>query len=211
MLYGIDTSILYFFNVTLNCAALDYFMRAVTLLGVSFFALPLGLVLLFMPKRRYRIAGLVLLAAFAAGQLVSIGLKDLFARPRPPLALDWVRGYDVPKSFSFPSGHSINAFLMAFVLAWSFRKLRWAFYTAAALVGLSRLYLGAHYPSDVLCGAALGLAVGWAVVWAATRALGFDRPKIVHHGKPRYNRSRRNSQRYSKPVPSGGQPRQGNG
>ena len=58
---------------------------------------------------------------------------------------------------SFPSGHTVTAFATALALGWFAPRLRWPLFALAVLIGLSRVGVGAHYPSDVLAGAALGL------------------------------------------------------
>lgn len=65
---------------------------------------------------------------------------------------------------SFPSGHAWNAFMIAALLADQFRRKKYVFYCLATLVALSRVYLGVHYPSDVLSGAALGLSITWLML-----------------------------------------------
>ena len=66
-----------------------------------------------------------------------------------------------PSDFSFPSGHACSSFATAGALTWSLRdKLRrigYATLALALLISLSRLYVGVHYPSDVLCGVLIGL------------------------------------------------------
>lgn len=61
---------------------------------------------------------------------------------------------------SFPSGHVTNNFALAVVLAWFFRRFGWLYFIVAALVGWSRIYVGDHYPSDVLAAAVIGTVVG---------------------------------------------------
>jgi undecaprenyl-diphosphatase len=126
-------------------------------------------------RRQYHALGL-LLAASAGGILLNELLKGLFARPRPDLAL---RLTDV-RSLSFPSGHAMQsaiiyltlaAFLARFVQARALKVYFVAFaFLLSLLVGLSRVYLGVHYPSDVLAGWCAGLA--WALVcWTVARRL----------------------------------------
>ena len=111
-----------------------------------------------------------LLAAFATGGGAIMGkvLKSLFARPRPEVVPHLVE----VTSLSFPSGHSMNSAIvyltLAVLLARSFeeQKLR-AFTIGVAVIlvltiGFSRIYLGVHYPSDVLAGWSIGAA--WALV-----------------------------------------------
>jgi undecaprenyl-diphosphatase len=66
-------------------------------------------------------------------------------------------------SLSFPSSHSTNMFALAFVFS-MFYPSRWlCFYSFAALIGFSRIYVGVHYPGDVLGGALLGVMIAWIV------------------------------------------------
>ncbi|OGP87247.1 MAG: hypothetical protein A2031_07525 [Deltaproteobacteria bacterium RBG_19FT_COMBO_43_11] len=66
---------------------------------------------------------------------------------------------------SFPSGHASNAFMLAALLAELFRRKRAVFYGLAAMIALSRVYLGVHYPSDVLIGGCLGLVIAWVMLY----------------------------------------------
>src|SRR5207248_6535143 len=86
---------------------------------------------------------------------------------RPPLADPTVHALvPVPHDPSMPSGHAMMAFAGAVVLAAVVPRLRWPLLVLAAGVAASRVYVGVHYPSDVLAGAVLGAAVGAAAVVA---------------------------------------------
>ena len=81
-------------------------------------------------------------------------LKCAVGRPRPEDA-------NPPRwDSSFPSGHTAAAFAMAYIYGEQYPRLRIPLYLFATSVGLSRIYLGEHYPSDVLTGAAIGVASG---------------------------------------------------
>jgi undecaprenyl-diphosphatase len=112
-----------------------------------------------------------LLAVGAAAALTSV-FKGLCDRVRPALADPGIEALvPTPDSASFPSGHAATAFAAAIAVAAFYPRLRWPLLGLAALVGLSRIYLGVHYVLDVLAGAALGIALGLLVVWATRRLL----------------------------------------
>ncbi len=111
------------------------------------------------------------LSVAISGAIVQI-LKAAFERPRPTYPGDPVIRllqhpalFDFSSKFgSFPSGHAMASFAMAYVLSKSFPRLRVFFYAMAALVAASRVYLGAHYPSDIAAGAFLGIGIGWLLI-----------------------------------------------
>ncbi|MFI5006149.1 MAG: phosphatase PAP2 family protein [Solirubrobacterales bacterium] len=152
-------------------------MRDFTALGsavvLALFVLAVAGALL--ARRQYH-ALLLLLAAAFGGMLLNIFLKPVFARPRPDLAL---RLTEV-RTLSFPSGHAMGSAIVYMTLAALLarmvqpRALKLYFVGLAALltflVGTSRVYLGVHYPTDVLAGWTVGLA--WALLcWTVARHL----------------------------------------
>jgi undecaprenyl-diphosphatase len=98
------------------------------------------------------------------------GLKQVFHRPRPfiqqtvVLRVPSTDVLSLSHSGSMPSGHACGAFMLAALFAERFRRKRYVFYCLAASVALSRVYLGVHYPSDVIAGACLGLAITWLML-----------------------------------------------
>ena len=165
-------------NDPIGSRTIEEAVRDVTALGGTTLVLVVTLVsvlaFIFHQKRVHALvmAGAVL-AAWASSQVT----KALFSRPRPDLVPHDVYVY----SGSFPSGHSTMstaAFLTLAMLIASLemkRRSKALAYTLAALVvvgvGFSRVYLGVHWPSDVLAGWCLG--AGWALVgWLALRLLG---------------------------------------
>jgi undecaprenyl-diphosphatase len=118
----------------------------------------------------------VAITAFAADS-ASFGVKDLVARARPFEAHPQIHPLYVVHSSSFPAGHAATAFAGATVLAYVVPRAAPLLFLVAALIGFSRVYVGVHYPTDVLGGAAIGVAVGAVVVLAlrAARDRGFRR------------------------------------
>lgn len=99
-------------------------------------------------------------AGAASGIIVNAILKPLVARPRPDVSLPAIIVGETSWGYSFPSGHATMAFAGAVVLSKTEPRWRWALYTLAILISLSRIYLGQHYPLDVAAGAGLGWSIG---------------------------------------------------
>jgi undecaprenyl-diphosphatase len=115
------------------------------------------------------LAFVVFLATFVADS-ASFGVKDVFQRARPFEAHPQIHPLYVVHSSSFPAGHAATAFAGATVLALVVPRLAWLLYLIAAAIGFSRIYVGVHYPTDVLAGAAIGVLAGAAVVLALRAA-----------------------------------------
>ncbi|HXH87742.1 MAG TPA: phosphatase PAP2 family protein [Gaiellaceae bacterium] len=106
-------------------------------------------------------------ATILVAESVSGLLKERLGRDRPPLNdPDPATLVELPHTSSFPSGHATVAFACATALALAVPRLRWPLFTLAALIAFSRVYVGVHYPLDVLAGAVLGVALGFAVRYA---------------------------------------------
>ncbi len=106
-----------------------------------------------------RVAVTILIAEMGSGLL-----KVWVDRDRPPLANPEPGTLvSLPPTHSFPSGHATVAFACATVLAMAVPRLAVPLYVLAALIGFSRVYVGVHYPLDVLAGALLGVAIAFAV------------------------------------------------
>ena len=151
---------------SLATPALTFAMRSITQLGAAIFLLPAGIVIAWYLYGAGRPRAAILLAITAVGsQAFDQALKYGIRRPRPEVFF----GLPQPGTYSFPSGHSVTSCCFYGVLAAILaagaigRRRKWLIWIAAALltftIGFSRVYLGVHYPSDVLGGWAL------AVVW----------------------------------------------
>ena len=163
---------------------LDPLARLLAALGAGGIGLILlGLVLLALRPTRRLGAGVLL--ALALGALVTnVVLKPLVERARPYADETWLlhqwwleAGAMIESDASFPSGHTTAAMAATaalFVLLK--RPWRWWLWLFPVLMGLSRLYLVVHYPTDVLAGALVGLAAGYAAAWIVRRANWHGRP-----------------------------------
>ena len=136
-------------------------------------------------RRRLPAAGMAAaLAAATAGIVVTV-VKELVDRARPPLAdpgLDPVGA--IPASASFPSGHSATAVATAVAVGLVHPRLRWPLLALAALVAVSRVYLGMHYSTDVLAGSALGVGIGLAAGLTVRRVARRPRALAVRRARP---------------------------
>jgi undecaprenyl-diphosphatase len=113
--------------------------------------------------RRWGVFALTLIAVLLA-DLSATGLKALFDRPRPPLRYAEPKTLvPVPHDASFPSGHASTSFAAATMLSFSFPRFAPLLYVLAAAVAFSRVYVGVHYPLDVIGGALLGTLVAVAL------------------------------------------------
>lgn len=106
----------------------------------------------------------------AVAEGIALGIKAGVGRPRPPLwRADPPPLIPLPHSGSFPSGHATTAFAGAVVVAVAVPRLAVPSFVLAAAVAYSRVYVGVHYPLDVIAGAALGTAVAATVVAVTAR------------------------------------------
>jgi undecaprenyl-diphosphatase len=159
---------------SLETPRLSAVMWGASVYGAPIRLLPLSLAaaVVFM-LRGWRRGAVLVLVTLAGAAVLDLGLKQLFARARPEAFFDY---YLVPKSFSFPSGHALFAVCffggLAVLLSHRLRGglariLVWAVALILIfLIGVSRVYLGVHYPTDVIGGFAVG------TVWVASVALG---------------------------------------
>ncbi len=153
--------------------SLDAVMVEITALGTGTVVLMIVAVAgLFLVLTQHKYSAILLLASTFGGLVLNGVLKLGFNRPRPSIFVPSVNTV----SSSFPSGHAMNATIVYVTVGYLAARLhkrkwaRWLVMAAAfaviALIAFSRLYLGVHYPSDVLAGFVIGLA--WAAFCMAT-------------------------------------------
>lgn len=163
-----------FFNPVHN-HVLDLFFKAFTFLGDGMFSILLA-VAFFIFKKRERSAQLLL--GYALSGLFAQFLKLIVHAPRPRAIIPetsyphFLPDYTLNAWNSFPSGHTTSAFCFTAILAWSgtSNSFKFAMAIIALLTGYSRIYLGQHFPDDVISGALLGLLCAYAIMakWRTT-------------------------------------------
>ena len=138
-----------------------------------------GILALGLTLKYPAIAKRFLFITLMAGILIA-GFKQFFADPRPAGVLaqtDFHIIGDVLKRYSFPSGHTTTAFAMAgfIMLTFSSLSLRISVLVLAVLAGVSRISVGAHWPEDVLAGAALGFIIAYVGCLLSLKTVFFKR------------------------------------
>ena len=158
-IYAFDHSVLVFIQENLRFDLLTPLMQGVSLsVNVGAIWVLLGAVLLCFKKTR--MIGTVMLSSLLFGLLINnVVIKHAIARARPfDTYSDLVTLIRKPTDYSFASGHTTASFAAAGILVRFLNKpLATAAVCYAVLVGYSRLYLGVHYPTDVLCGCLIGI------------------------------------------------------
>ena len=169
--YYLDVNALFYIQDFLRTSGLTFFFEEITDLGNSgLIWIILGLALLAV--KRTRVPGLLVLAAvIASGAIDNMVIKTVVDRARPYLAVPGIQNLITVHGSSFPSGHAGSSFAAAGVMWQTLpRPYGITAVALAVLIGLSRVYLGVHYPSDVLGGMLIGLTIAWTIVWLYRRS-----------------------------------------
>ena len=172
LLWKFDFEILFFIQNHLRNDILDVIVPFYTNLGDDgIIWIVIGLVLLIPKKTRK--CGIMVLAALLVMLVVNnMIIKNLVARPRPcatyPEMVDLVH---VPKSYSFPSGHTVSAIAVAVTILLHHKKLGIVALVMAVLMGLTRLYVFVHFPTDVYGGMIVGTAIALGVDFAQKKLI----------------------------------------
>ncbi|MFQ3549947.1 MAG: phosphatase PAP2 family protein [Armatimonadota bacterium] len=158
---NLDQTIFIFINVKMANPILDPIMLFATALGTGGVKAAIGLAMVYFGFLKYntklRRAGYAALAAHATSAILVQIIKKIFERERPLYLVNEARTIkEILYTNSFPSGHTTSAFAFAFALGYFYPKFRIPMYFLAIIVGFSRVYLGVHFPSDVVFGALIG-------------------------------------------------------
>jgi undecaprenyl-diphosphatase len=163
----LDVRLFYLLNGRAQNPVLDFVMPILTTL--NYWRIPiiiLAVGLLIFGKKRGRIAVLLLVLGITlSDQVCNSVLKPLVGRIRPCNVLENVHLLvGCTRAFSFPSSHATNIFAGMSIFSFVYPRLKIGFFVIAVLVAYSRVYVGVHYPFDVVAGAAVGIACAVTVI-----------------------------------------------
>lgn len=168
---NIDTGVFLFINHLPHTAISDGVAKFFSLIGTAGIVwLVIGGLLFLKEERKHHLFFAPIVAAGGISYvLVELIVKPLVARMRPSVEMGAIIVGNVKNDFSFPSGHATIAFAMAVVLSECEPKWKGWFITLAVAIALSRVYIGVHYPLDVVFGALLGWGIGVNILWIRKR------------------------------------------
>ncbi len=190
-----DLSLLHQINTAWSHPVLDWLMPALSAIEAWLpFIIGAALLTAWRGGKKARVMLLCLGIAIGLGDgVISNTMKKTIGRVRPRDAMEGVIVRDLgnatpafmrlfekpvvkpcepnggPRGKSFPSSHTINLFATATVIALFYRRIGFGMYFLAAGIAYSRIYCGAHWPSDIPPSMALGVLIGLGVVWATRR------------------------------------------
>ncbi|MGZ7119484.1 MAG: phosphatase PAP2 family protein [Methanobacterium sp.] len=158
-----DIQIFYLINVYMQNTFFDFIMPIISEIGYFSFWILISIIIFFIGGEKGRKVALVCIIALIAGYFVSEILKIMVARPRPYEVLEGVRVLVTTSGYSWPSGHSVASFIAFTIYGMAVIGRRYGLlylFLLVCLIMFYRIYIGVHYPSDVLSGALIGIFIG---------------------------------------------------
>lgn len=151
-------------NEKMKTKHLDIFMYKITDLGGVVFTSLFVLTSLVFGSSSIRAIGLEVLISLTITQIIVHPLKITLSRERPYKIIEHLNTFGINmKDYSFPSGHTSASFSIATTIALNIPRLSVYIFFMAIIIGISRIYLGVHYPTDVAAGIFLGLSISFIV------------------------------------------------
>jgi undecaprenyl-diphosphatase len=175
-----DTSLFFLINNGMQNGFLDVVMPFITKNVEIFFSFAL-LLSFFKDWRKGLLVTVLCLIGLVAADGSGNILKHLVERPRPCQSLAGINAFSEEvrllvgcgRSFSFPSNHAVNAFAIAAIFSHFFKRSAFLMFSLSVLIAFSRVYVGVHYPSDVIAGAVWGGGVAGGILllytWSVKR------------------------------------------
>lgn len=161
--YNLDVYIFYIINQTLQNPFFNFLMPIITNFGHYLVWIVICVFLAIFGGEKGRNVALILFIAVILGYLISEFLKYIVMRPRPYMVLQGVHQMVTINNSSFPSGHATEIFIGCVILG---KKYGYMIFLVllAIIISFSRIYIGVHYPSDVIAGALLGVGISLTVL-----------------------------------------------
>lgn len=180
-LQSFDNSLFYFINHLPHNLFLDSFfafLSGVGNWGIIWFVI-LAILFAIEEVKDKKIIFILLCAGILTLFVADLGLKHMIKRLRPEFVLPATYVVsDHARSFSFPSGHTTIAFAAAYIMAREHRKWAKFYYILAILIAFSRMYLGKHFPSDIIGGIFIGSLIGYFSLFLANKSFNLHKRKI---------------------------------
>jgi undecaprenyl-diphosphatase len=171
-LLSLDRAALLFVNAISHTPlhhAIALFLSGIGVAGVVW--LLIGIVWYMRMKKTHPRVFLPLIFSLAGSWVIAeLILKNLIRRSRPFVDLSVTVVGGEASGYSFPSSHATAAFAVAYIVSTFQPRLRWFFWLIALFVSLSRVYMGVHYPVDIIAGALLGIGIGKVSLGITTSA-----------------------------------------
>lgn len=166
LLKSIDIAIFYFINQRISNGFFDILMPLITDFGLWPYLVMLTALFCIHLRRKGIYPFVLTQVSIFSSRWVCRFLKVFFGRQRPFAILENTHVLEMEHyTFSFPSGHTTVAFAFATVLAVKIPRVRIPVLVIAVLIGFSRIYVGTHYPSDVVAGMFLGCSVSAIILF----------------------------------------------
>lgn len=165
----LDHRLFHWINGQLHNRFLNFWLYYLTFLGGATFTISISILTWAFASLPWSVAGAQAATALAVSHIPVAIAKKRYPRIRPYLAFPETNTFRNPLSdHSFPSGHTTASFAVAIPFIFAVPALFPLFLSLSLIVGFSRIYLGLHYPSDVLAGAVIGTSVASVTVaiWA---------------------------------------------
>ncbi len=173
----LDLTVLKFINLTIANPVLDFIFKYIG--EIKIWGMPLIVIIILLlwkggPRGRW-LVGMSIITAILVDSSIHLIIKPLFARLRPCHAdppITWLRLIaGCGGKYGFPSSHAANLFSQGIVIGTFYKRSQIYLYVIALLVCLSRVYLGVHYPSDVVGGAIYGALIAFILLFVGRFAL----------------------------------------
>ncbi|MBL7575355.1 undecaprenyl-diphosphatase [Peptoniphilus asaccharolyticus DSM 20463] len=153
----LDNFFIKLINQKMNNAYTNFLFYHITNLGGAVSVISITLLLFIIGGKPRELSLEIILSLIVSTLLVQI-LKRIFSRNRPYWILENLNTYGIDLSdYSFPSGHSAAAFTLGMTIALNYPAIKIVVLIVATLIAISRIYLGVHYPTDVLAGVIIGI------------------------------------------------------